>query len=414
MTPKPDLNYIDLFAGCGGLSLGLHNAGWKGLFAIEKSPFAFETLEHNLIKKLDHFAWPDWLPQTPHDINEVLQNYKDSLVALRNKVDLIAGGPPCQGFSTAGLRQEDDKRNGLIKSYINFIRLVQPKIIFFENVRGFTQKFENNRTKGKKYSEYVTNCLRLSGKTYIGYNVVSQLVDFSEYGVPQKRTRFILVGIRKDIDTIVTDNKSVNFFTQLKNSKEKFLISKELSLNHSLEEAISDLLMKNGKEQCPDSKGFYAGVYAPPKSNYQIFLKKGLQISKPTVDSHRFANHSLSTDSLFELLLEKARKGKKIVGDERTQFNLKKRGITILHPKQQAPTLTSHPDDYVHYCEPRILTVREYARIQTFPDWYEFRRKYTTGGLLRKVEVPRYTQIANAIPPLFGEQAGLGLQEFLK
>ena len=79
-----------------------------------------------------------------------------------------------------------------------------------------------------------------------------------------------------------------------------------------------------------------------------------------------------------------------------------------------SPTLTTHPDDYVHYCEPRILTVREYARIQTFPDWFEFKGKYTTGGKLRKVEVPRYTQIGNAIPPLFGELAGMVIKEMLK
>ena len=82
--------------------------------------------------------------------------------------------------------------------------------------------------------------------------------------------------------------------------------------------------------------------------------------------------------------------------------------------KQISPTLTTHPDDYIHYSEPRILTVREYARIQTFPDWYEIKKKYTTGGQMRKVEVPRYTQIGNAIPPLFAELAGLALKEILE
>jgi DNA (cytosine-5)-methyltransferase 1 len=103
----------------------------------------------------------------------------------------------------------------------------------------------------------------------------------------------------------------------------------------------------------------------------------------------------------------------KIGGEEREQFNIKKRGIFVLDPDKPAPTLTSHPDDYVHYCEPRILSVREYARIQTFPDWFEFKEKYTTGGKLRIVEVPRYTQVGNAIPPLFSEQAGLALKQIL-
>ena len=92
---------IDLFAGCGGLSLGLYQAGWEGLFAIEKNAFAFETLKYNLIKNEHHFNLPDRLPQTEHEINEVLDKYPEQLKSLRGKVDLVAGGPPCQGFSMA-------------------------------------------------------------------------------------------------------------------------------------------------------------------------------------------------------------------------------------------------------------------------------------------------------------------------
>ena len=146
--------YIDLFAGCGGLSLGLHNAGWKGLFAIEKSPFAFSTLKHNLIDTLNHFEWPGWLSQEHHDINEVLKKNQSNLHDLRGKVDLVVGGPPCQGFSTAGLRIENDSRNHLIKSYIEFIRIVQPKLILFENVKGFTQQFKRNKSKGREKKDY--------------------------------------------------------------------------------------------------------------------------------------------------------------------------------------------------------------------------------------------------------------------
>jgi DNA (cytosine-5)-methyltransferase 1 len=114
-------SYIDIFAGCGGLSLGLHNAGWKGLFAIEKNGMAFKTLKHNLIDKRKHFKWPSWLPIENHDIDEVMANFRRRLKALSGKVDLIAGGPPCQGFSTAGRRVESDKRNHLIHSYIEFV-----------------------------------------------------------------------------------------------------------------------------------------------------------------------------------------------------------------------------------------------------------------------------------------------------
>ncbi len=167
------LIYIDLFAGCGGLSLGLYNAGWKGLFAIEKSQDAFKTLKFNLIEKRNHFDWPNWLPKQNHDIKRVLKIYKNQLLELRGSVDMITGGPPCQGFSTAGKRDEKDKRNSLIKDYIKFIDFVRPKVLFFENVKGFTLGFNRNITKGKRYSTYVTAQLAA-----LGYDVCGDMVDF--------------------------------------------------------------------------------------------------------------------------------------------------------------------------------------------------------------------------------------------
>jgi DNA (cytosine-5)-methyltransferase 1 len=402
--------YIDLFAGCGGLSLGLHQAGWQGLFAIEKSPLAFSTLKHNLIDKLNHFDWPDWLLKTEHDIDEILKTKKENLFSLRGKVDMVAGGPPCQGFSSAGKRDEADHRNQLIHSYISFIRLVQPKIIFFENVKGFTLKFEKNKDKGINYSELVKKSLSRSGKNFSGYEVYGELIDFSEYGIPQKRTRFILVGIRKDL-AIELGHKPSNFFRLIQSNREKFLISNGLGLSHSVSDAISDLLMSNGTVDCPDSEGFKSALYGKTHGGLQTFLRKD-KIANHIPDSHRLTNHSKTTIDLFNLLLNNAPKGKRIEGDERHEFNLKKRGLTVLDFKKPSPTLTSHPDDYIHYSEPRILTVREYARIQTFPDWYEFKAKYTTGGKVRKHEVPRYTQIGNAIPPLFSNQAGEVLKMF--
>ena len=396
--------YIDLFAGCGGLSLGLYNSGlWKGKFAIEKSPDAFETLQYNLIKKKNHFEWPNWLPKQNHDINEVIKNHKDNLKSLRGEIDLVAGGPPCQGFSTAGRRIEGDSRNELIKSYIKFIRLVQPKAVFFENVKGFTQKFDKNKIKGKIYSEYVTNALEYDSPKgdFQGYKVEGKLIDFSEFGIPQKRTRFILVGIRKDIANQV---KSNGFFEQIQKQKEAFLIKKGIGLTNSLEDAISDLL-KTNEVVSPDTKSFSAGLYNPIQSNYQKLLRDEVDSKIP--DSHRFAKHSEDTLRKFEFILQNAEKNKTLSNELKEKFNLKKRTIIPLSGKMPTPTITTLPDDYIHYCEPRIFTVREYARIQSFNDWYEFKGKYTTGGKRRTQEVPRYSQIGNAIPPLFGEQAAL-------
>ena len=146
MAAKP--KYIDLYAGCGGLSWGLMRSGWKGIFAVEKDAFAFATLEHNLITRKKHFPWPAWLPVGAHDIDEVLSNHKAALRKLASKVDLIVGGPPCQGFSVNGKRDEKDKRNKLVDSYVSFVELVKPKLLFFENVRGFTMEFVKNGPTG--------------------------------------------------------------------------------------------------------------------------------------------------------------------------------------------------------------------------------------------------------------------------
>ncbi|APD07223.1 DNA (cytosine-5-)-methyltransferase [Flavobacteriaceae bacterium UJ101] len=395
-------SYIDLFAGCGGFSLGLHNAGWKGVFAVEKSIDAFTTLEHNLIKKKSHFDWPNWLEQKNHDINEILENHSQNLIDLRGKIDLVAGGPPCQGFSMAGRRKEKDSRNTLINSYIEFIKFVQPKLIFFENVKGFTLGFKNNKTQGKAYSKYVVEELEK-----LGYSVKGQLIDFSKFGIPQKRTRFILVGIKNDFLNTKTNISKETFFDKIESSKVDFLISKNLDITPSLEDAISDLLQSNGEVESETPK-FKQGVYGNKNSNYQNYVRKYLKTTNK-VDSHRFAKHTEAIKNRFQIAIEKKLTNK----EYKELFNLKKSSTKILEASKPTPTITTLPDDYIHYCEPRIMTVREYARLQSFPDSYKFKGKYTTGGKRRTQEVPRYSQIGNAIPPLFGEQAGLVLKSIL-
>ncbi len=400
--------YIDLFAGCGGLSLGLYNTGrWDGVFALEKNAEAFETLRFNLIERRNHFIWPDWLPQTSLDINYVISHFSSELRELRGKIDLVAGGPPCQGFSTAGRRDESDKRNQLIHSYIKFIRLVQPKVIFFENVRGFTLKFDKNKLKGRIYSEYVQKLLARSSPKhgYFGYEVYGKLVNFSEFGIPQKRTRFILVGVRKDRKI---NYSPASFFELLEENKYSFLEGKNIGVRNTLQDAISDLVKQN-IVSCPDSKSFYAGLYNLPSSNYQKLLRHDYDNIIP--DSHRFAQHRPNTVRKLKLILLEAEKNRTVSRRLKEKLNIKKHTIIPLARNCQAPTITTLPDDYIHYSEPRILTVREHARIQSFNDWYEFKGTYTTGGENRKMSVPRYSQVGNAIPPLFAEQSGIIFEE---
>lgn len=389
-------SYIDIFAGCGGLSTGLYNSGfWHGLFAIEKSPDAFKTLYHNLIQNKKHFSWPEWLQIKEHDINDVLSNYKSNLMELRGKVDLVVGGPPCQGFSIAGRRNESDERNSLINSYLKFISYVQPQMVLFENVKGFGVGFKRkDNTRSKAYSQIVLEELQKLGYKYIDFRIV----DFSEFGVPQKRERYIIVASKKE---------DVNFFQELYKTKNDYIHKKGLSETVTLLEALSDLSSRNGLYDSPDSKGFKTSRYGEPVSNYQKLLRRDVVNNIP--DSHRFAKHSSTVIDKFRTIIRHKMKPDEI----RRTFSSKKNCLNLLNKMKPSPTITTLPDDYVHYEEPRILTVREYARIQSFPDWFEFKGKYTTGGDRRKIDVPRYSQIGNAIPPLFGEQCGIALRNIL-
>lgn len=392
------LNYIDLFAGCGGLSLGLYNAGWHGLFAVEKNADAFLTLSTNLLEKKQHYSWPSWLSKSSLDIYEVIKSHSDELRKLRGKVSLVVGGPPCQGFSMAGRRKSDDARNELFAAYLDFIRLVQPDTLLFENVHGFTVAFaDKNGDKGDAYSKKITDALEVEG-----YATHSKLIDMSEYGVPQRRKRFILIASKT-----FTPSK---FFELLEKNKTSFLASKNLPTSVSIKDAIGDLLMANGTEDCPDFPNYKSGKYGKAESAYQRYMRFG--ISEKIPNSHRFAKHKDETVEIFKKLMKASEKSQRYT--PKTFEGLKKRSVTVIKSDAICPTVTSIPDDLIHYSEPRIPTVREVARIQSFPDWYEFKGKYTTGGDRRKVDVPRYTQVANAVPPLFAEQVGLVLKELIK
>ncbi|MBN4075273.1 MAG: DNA (cytosine-5-)-methyltransferase [SAR86 cluster bacterium] len=397
--------FIDLFAGCGGLSLGLKQAGWNGIFAIEKSSDAFSTLTHNLCSPDSkyHFEWPRWLPQKAMTTRTLLRNYSSELKSLQGKVDLIAGGPPCQGFSTAGKRDPDDPRNVLAREYIKIVKLVRPRFLLLENVRGFQTAFKG---KKKPYSLIVKEKLEnLSGG---GYRVYSKMVQASKFGVPQPRSRFIMLAVRKDLGDFSQDP-----FSLLEEMTPAFRSERSLNgHNTTVLEAIGDLSIK-GKTlmESPDTSGFKQLQYEQPEqlSDYQKLMRKMVE-NNHSPNSLRLPNHRAETKKKFVDFLNTCPKGKSIPQDVRDKYSMKKQSFMLLHPKQLARTVTTLPDDMLHYSEPRILTVRENARLQSFPDWFEFQGKYTTGGPLRKKECPRYTQVGNAVPPLMAEALGIAIK----
>lgn len=400
---KKRLQYIDLFSGCGGLSLGLYNSGlWHWSFAVEKSKMAFDTLKHNLIDKHCHFDWPEWIECKEHEINELLENNTELLKSFQGKIDLVAWGPPCQGFSTAWKRVEDDIRNNLVHSYIKFIELVKPKALFFENVKGFDLEFQKKKVKWKRFSEDVKEKLR-----ELWYVVEWHMLNFSYYGVPQWRKRYILVWIRKEIAEKNNLTKET-FFEELEKMSAILLKKKWLTRNSTIWDAIWDLEKRHWTKESPDGIKFQHGKYGKTSTNLQKYLRG--DINQDLADSHRFARHSKETEERFARMIETFHSEGWV--DETA--TTKKRNQVVLEQNKPSPTLTTLPDDYLHYKEPRILTVREYARIQTFNDWFEITGKYTTGWKLRKQETPRYTQMGNAIPPLFAEQAWHILYKLIK
>ncbi|HWU80394.1 MAG TPA: DNA cytosine methyltransferase [Caulobacter sp.] len=403
---------MDAFAGCGGLSLGLLTAGWRGLFAIEKDDFAFDTLRANLVdggRRL-RYDWPSWLEKKPWTIEELINQHRERLSGLRGRVDLLAGGPPCQGFSSAGRRKPSDPRNELFKRYLEFVELVQPRIVLIENVKGFTYDFVE---KGKP-EERRNFAAELVEKLGENYHVRHDTLALSEYGVPQQRQRFFIVGmLRSEFDA---PDGPLNPFTQLKARKKAFLAERGLKEIVSSQQAISDLQVEvAGKKPCPDSKGFFATKTAPPRTAYQRLMRKG---HRGDVGDTRLAKHRDDIATRFATIIQDCKDRKRLnvqLNQEmRDHYGIKKMATRVLDPSKPSPTITSMPDDLLHYAEPRTLTVRENARLQTFPDWFCFKGKYTTGGERRAREVPRFTQVANAVPPLIAEMMGLVLFEMAR
>jgi DNA (cytosine-5)-methyltransferase 1 len=178
--------------------------------------------------------------------------------------------------------------------------------------------------------------------------------------------------------------------------------------------AISDLeLAHKGRRPSVDTPGFDEIDYVRPLTRYQKLMRDGA--GRPS--DLRLARHLPEIERRFGEIIKcshaDGRLNISISEELRARFGLKKRALRVLDPDMPSPTVTSMPDDLLHYAEPRTLTVRENARLQSFPDWFAFKGKYTTGGHLRRREVPRFTQVANAVPPLVARALGELLAEVL-
>ena len=407
--------FIDLFAGCGGLSYGLWGAGWQGVFAVENNQDAYNTLEHNIINR-GVFNWPEWLARGPIDIKQLLRDHMNDMLELRDKVTLIAGGPPCQGFSTAGRRNKDDPRNELWKDFISVVAIIKPLYVLIENVPAVAHAFNGT---GESVNDQIMRVMDEHG-----YIVQAGILNARDFGVPQNRKRRFMLGISKDY---YGHFWGLDFFNTLKISRRlphlRFENLGDMPIGAY--EALSDLERRWGTVMWCESEskgdkpskfnfGLYGNVCSDPYDPaYQNNMRRvndiGLSLSAP--QSHRFARHTPKVEERFARILEECPNGRHLSTEDRAKFGLKKKCIFPLSQEYPSCTLTTLPDDILHYSEPRILTVREYARLQSFPDSFNFTGPYTTGGSSRKSAIPRYTQVGNAVPPLLAQAIAVGISE---
>jgi DNA (cytosine-5)-methyltransferase 1 len=401
--------YIELFAGCGGLSLGLHYGGWHGLFAVERDPMAFSTLQKNLVDAsapYRHFTkWPRWIPKKALSIEDVLDNkvIRAELAGLKGKVSLVAGGPPCQGFSVGGSRNGADVRNSLPFKMLDFVSIVEPPIVLIENVEGIAREFMSRPTFHEG-SAVLAVTKRLEE---LGYSAGYQLVRATDFCVPQDRRRILILAIAKPLARLLPrtnlfeSNIAETFGEHLKIASEQQ--KKELGFEKqkfiTIEEALGDLAGQKLVE-CPDSPKFQSAKYEEAKSRYAKMMRRGIK-SGEVPNSHRFSIHGDKVLSLYRAAHAAGKRGrlsKEFLLSHKTKTDKK----VLLDPKGLSSTLTTHPDEQIHFLYPRNITLREMARIQSFPDDFHFFGRYTLNGPRRKLDVARCAQIGNAVPPFLG------------
>ena len=405
--------FIDLFAGCGGLSLGLEQAGFNPVYVNELNNDALSTYLINrseykhLNSKKFHSNDIKELSGSKKNLEELSKNLKSTFNINKGDLSLVVGGPPCQGYSGIGHRRsykvdkEKIPSNYLYKDMFRVIEHFNPKAFIFENVRGLlSARWTKSGAKGEIFKDVLKQFSKLKN-----YNHHYSLVQSKDYGVPQNRPRVLVIGIRRDIKSKI--------------NKEDLFPNKDKSYPH-LEELFSDLIDKNY------NKSFVTNSYlSDPKSKIQkilrikksgkSFLKKGDKLT-----DQEYSKHSPNIVKKFKSMLDND-------GVIKDKFKTKKFAQRLLNKKWNGKgpniTATSLPDDYVHYLQPRSLTVREWARLQMFPDWYQFKGKRTTGGIRRAGnpqkgifdrEVPKYTQIGNAVPVELARRVGLSLKKYLK
>lgn len=434
---------VDLFCGAGGCSEGLIQAGFHILFSSDISDMVEVTYCHRheqlgLIQgKNTWFERSDIRDLTGDTIKKHILGLEIFKGKEMPEIDLMIGGPSCQGFSRAGRRDKSDPRNMLFGEYVRVINEIKPKYIVLENVEGFVdmQFMGYKGITGINYPDgSVTPNILRSELNEIGYDTLEpKILNAADYGVPQRRNRIIFMGYRKGLtspqypEPTVTPQKRITLIEAIGD-----LISdpqNRAAINPIRTQYQADSI--NGRTPGIDGKPIAAkstlNTELPKQTNivrerFELFnpgesgttLKKrvmesGVDISgKPALIQLCSEQLGMSADEVISLFKNGG------ATKEQAEVLLTKKNIRQkLDPNQPSATVVTIPDDYISPCEPRTFSVREMARLQSFDDSFEFLGKRTTGGLLRRKEVPQYTQVGNAVPPLLAKAVALEIKKVL-
>ena len=353
-----DITCLDLFCGAGGLSCGLHMAGIKTVAGIDFDQAAINTFNANGLGK-----------GVVADLEKITSDEVRALCG--GKVDIIAGGPPCQGFSLSGFRDESDKRNRLYKSFVRIVRDLKPKAFVLENVPGLVSLF-GGRVKDAIVTEF----------SALGYNVVHKILTASEYGVPQHRRRVVFVGLREN----VFKYPKVTHFKKPENASQKRMVS--------CVEALGDLPPLSGIDEIGTDEQAYA---MSANCEYQRLMRKGSK----AVHNHIAARHSDKVRSIIAMV--PAGKNYKSLPESLRSVRNFHVAWTRFPDNEPSPTIDTGHRHHFHYKECRVPTVRECARLQSFPDSFHF-----TGN-----KTQQFRQVGNAVPPLMAMALGKALKEAL-
>ncbi|MDY3905066.1 MAG: DNA cytosine methyltransferase [Candidatus Enteromonas sp.] len=356
-----DIIAIDLFCGAGGLSRGLIDAGIKVVLGIDWFDSALKTFEknHNGAKamKLDLF-----------DHNNI-HKIQDYLLKNNYQLDVLAGGPPCQGFSLAGKREEDDKRNVLYRAMVKTAELLKPKIVILENVPSILTLYDG---LGKKriFKDFKA----------LGYKMHVKVLYAPEYGVPQIRRRAVFVGVLNGKDDFIYPKPLIS-------DEKKFM---------TCEQAISDLpSLVNDNDYSLQTVREYA---SEPLSDYQRLMRA----NSKCVYNHYPTHHAAKTIENISMVPDGGNY-KDLPPELASKFKYHE-SLHRYYSKAPSLTIDTGHRTHFHYKYNRIPTVRECARLQSFPDDFVF---YGS-------KQEQYKEVGNAVPPLLGKVLGKAIMEYLE